>query len=220
MNKSFDDGTVDNLPWASIFDPATNARALSAIQAEGFRAARRLIDKFAEAVAAPPDGPNGAAVDGADSAVLPEWERATRVWWSTAGQFLLRSLPAQASRRDAPVTLDVTDPESAAALVLRTTRPGSATGEVWLHNRESDDFGQVRLRCSALLGHDGDVIGADAVGVDPAVVPMPRRSSRGVVITVDVGPQVHPGVYRGTLLVAGCPELWLPVVLTVTAPDP
>ena len=31
-----DDGSNANLPWASVFDPAANARALSAIQAEGF----------------------------------------------------------------------------------------------------------------------------------------------------------------------------------------
>ena len=220
MDKPFGDGTIDDLPWASIFDPAANARALSAIQAEGFRAARRIIDQFAAAATASPDGPNGAAGDGADSVGLPEWERAMRAWWSSAGQFLLRSLPAQDDRAAGPVALDVNNPESKQALVLRVAGSGSATGEVWLHNRESEDCAAVRLRCGALLGHDGDVIGADAVRVDPAVVPMPRRSSRGVAITVDVGPRVRPGVYRGTLLVAGCPELWLPVVLTVAAPDP
>ena len=45
-----DDGTIDDLPWASVFDPAANARALSAIQAEGFRAASRIVDRFARAV--------------------------------------------------------------------------------------------------------------------------------------------------------------------------
>lgn len=45
-----DDGTIDDLPWASVFDPAANARALSAIQAEGFRAASRIVDRFVRAV--------------------------------------------------------------------------------------------------------------------------------------------------------------------------
>lgn len=217
MNNPFDEGTIDNLPWASIFDPAANARALSAIQAEGFRAARRIVDKFAQATTASVDGAGVAAGDGADSVGLPEWERATRAWWSTAGQFLLRSLPAQADRSGGPVTLDVNNPESKDALLLSITRPGSTTGEIWLHNRESDDRAQVRLRCSELLGHQGEVIGADAVRADPAVVPMPRRSSRGVAITVDVGAEVRPDIYRGTLLAADYPDLWLPVVLTVLA---
>src|SRR3984957_4436147 len=50
-NRGFrDDGTIDDLPWASVFDPAANARALSAIQAEGFRAASRIVDQFVRAV--------------------------------------------------------------------------------------------------------------------------------------------------------------------------
>ncbi|HEY9302735.1 MAG TPA: hypothetical protein VIO95_00420, partial [Mycobacterium sp.] len=77
----------------------------------------------------------------------------------------------------------------------------------------------VRLRCSDLLSHDGTLIGADAVRVDTAVVPMPARSSRGVVITVDIAPEVRPGVYRGTLLASGHPDLWLPVMLTVRLPS-
>lgn len=223
MNKTFDDDSIDDLPWASIFDPSANARALSAIQAEGFRAARRIVDKFAQAAAGSANGADGddrAVADGAEPTGLPDLERFTRAWWSTAGQFLLRSLPAQQNGSDEPVTLDVNDPASKDALTLCVTGPGSATGEVWLHNRETEDRAAVQLRCSELLGHGGQVIDAGAVRVDPAVVPMPRRSSRGVQISVEVGPEVCPGTYRGTLLAVGCPDLWLPVVLTVAAPEP
>ena len=41
-----DDGSIGDLPWTAVFDPVANARALSAIQAEGFRAATRLVDRF------------------------------------------------------------------------------------------------------------------------------------------------------------------------------
>ena len=41
-----DDGSIADLPWASVFDPAANARALSAIQARGFRAASEVVDRF------------------------------------------------------------------------------------------------------------------------------------------------------------------------------
>jgi hypothetical protein len=88
-----------------------------------------------------------------------------------------------------------------------------------LHNRGPDDRGDVRLRCSDLLSHEGKVIGADAVRIDTAVVPMPARSSRGVAITIDIAPEVPPGVYRGTLLASGHPDLWLPVMLTVRLPS-
>ena len=36
-----------------------------------------------------------------------------------------------------------------------------------------------------------------------------------MVITIDLAPEVSPGIYRGTLLASGHPDLWLPVVLTV-----
>jgi hypothetical protein len=55
--------------------------------------------------------------------------------------------------------------------------------------------------------------------MDTAVVPMPARSSRGVAITIDIAPEVRPGVYRGTLLATGHPDLWLPVMLTVRLPS-
>ena len=34
-NGARDKGTIDDLPWAPVFDPAANARALSASRAEG-----------------------------------------------------------------------------------------------------------------------------------------------------------------------------------------
>lgn len=219
-----DDGTVDDLPWASVFDPAANARALSAIQAEGFRAASRIVDRFVKAVgpsasgeaAATPsdaaeDVPPATAVDG-----LQEFERLTRAWWSMVGQFLLRSMPATATAAaGGSVSLDVDSPSRAGQVNLDAAVGGAASAEVWLHNRGAEDRGEVRLHCSDLLSHDGNVVPAGAVDIDTDVVEMSRRSSRGVAITVDVGSDVRPGVYRGTLLASGHPDLWLPVVLTV-----
>jgi hypothetical protein len=231
-NRGFsDDGTVNDLPWASVFDPAANARALSAIQAEGFRAASQIVDRFvkavgpsvnreaaatsADAVEDDPAADGGGAVDG-----LQEFERFTRAWWSMVGQFLLRSMPttATAAVGGGSVTLDVNSPDRAGSVDLDAAVGGSASVEVWLHNRGADDRGDVRLHCSDLLSHDGNIVRADAVDIDTDVVAMSRRSSRGVAITIDVGPDVRPGVYRGTLLASGHPDLWLPVVLTVRLP--
>lgn len=230
-----DDGTIDDLPWAAVFDPAANARALSAIQAEGFRAASRIVDRFVRAVG--PDGngqaattpsgsasangngaldANGAAnANGAGLAGVQELERLTRAWWSMAGQFLLRSMPVAAQADRDTLRLDVNNPDSTGVVRLEATVAGSATAEIWLHNRGAEDRADIRLQCSDLLSHEGDVIHADAVLLDSAVVPMPRRSSRGVAITVNVAPDIRPGVYRGTLVGSGHPDLWLPVVLTV-----
>jgi hypothetical protein len=230
-NRGFsDDGTVDDLPWASVFDPAANARALSAIQAEGFRAASRIVDRFVKAVGPSPNGEADAtsadAVEGSSTTGggpadgLQEFERLTRAWWSMVGQFLLRSMPATtaAGAGGGSVSLDVNSPNHAGSVDLHAAVGGSASAEVWLHNRGTDDRAEVRLHCSDLLSHDGDVVHASAVDIDTDVVTMLRRSSRGVAITIDVGPEVRPGVYRGTLLAGGHPDLWLPVVLTVRLP--
>jgi hypothetical protein len=229
-NRGFhDDGTIDDLPWASVFDPAANARALSAIQAEGFRAASRIVDQFVravgsstngEATAAPADSTNGDTPVNANGAAdgIQELERLTRAWWSMVGQFLLRSMPPTPAAGRESVSLDVNNPDAKGAVNLEAPVGGSANSEVWLHNRGPDDHGDVRLRCSDLLSHEGKVIGADAVRIDAAVVAMPARSSRGVAITIDIAPDVGPGVYRGTLLASGHPDLWLPMMLTVRLP--
>jgi hypothetical protein len=221
------DGTIDDLPWASVFDPAANARALSAIQAEGFRAASRIVDRFVRAVGSDGDGQatapsaDAAAGNGSDGPGTPgapglqDLEGLTRAWWSAVGQLLLRSMPRAARSDGQPVSLDVNGTEANGAVNVEAVVGGSAGTEVWLHNRGPDDRPDVQLRCSDLLSHDGNVIPADAILIDTAVVPMPRRSSRGVAITVNVGPGALPGVYRGTLMASGHPDLWLPVMLTV-----
>ena len=41
-----DDASIADLPWASVFDPANNVRALGAIQDRGFRAATDVVSRF------------------------------------------------------------------------------------------------------------------------------------------------------------------------------
>jgi hypothetical protein len=217
-----DDGTIDDLPWASVFDPAANARALSAIQAEGFRAASRIVNRFVRAVEPKADAPTPDSGIGDPSTAgdgIQEFERLTRAWWAMAGQFLLRSLPATAKAGSEQISLDVSAPGAGRGVNFDVAVGDSGSSEIWLHNRGSDDRGDLRLHASDLLSHDGSVISAAAVRIDTEVVPMPARSSRGVVVTVDVASGVRPGVYRGTLLANGNPDLWLPVMLTVRLPS-
>lgn len=224
MDRGTGDGSINDLPWASVFDPAANARALSAIQAEGFRAASEIVDRFARIATT---GLNGKDRSTASAAPLTNDQRADllgatdiepliRSWWVMIGQFLLGSAPRVPDPLSADgASLDFSNEEAEGRLDLAATTQGTATAQVWLHNRGADDLGQIRLRCSDLLAADGSVISSDAVTLNPAVVPMPTRSSRGIDVKIEVPQGVQPGVYRGTLLVEGHPELWLPVVMAV-----
>jgi hypothetical protein len=224
VDRGNGDGNINGLPWATVFDPAANARALSAIQAEGFRAASELVDRFVGIASA---GVSGNGRSAPSAAPLTQDQRADlfgatdiepliRSWWSMVGQFLLGSAPrALDSPAADPATLDFSNAQAKGRLDLESTVPGTTTGEAWLHNRAAEDLGEVQLRCSDLLAHDGRVMGSGAVTFIPAAVPMPGRSSRGIELKIEVPQGVQPGLYRGTLLVEGHPELWLPVVLTV-----
>ncbi|MGE2718480.1 hypothetical protein [Mycolicibacterium celeriflavum] len=210
MTRTFgEEGSLGDLPWASVFDPAANARALSAIQAEGFRAASQIVDRFVRLARTDGEGATTESVAGP-----PDLERLTRAWWSVAGQFLLGGARA----RD--VELDLSSAGGQQGVVLESALPGRAETVVWLHNRTDDDFGRIQLRCSDLLARSGSVISSRELALDPAVVEMPPRCSRGIAVALEVSESTAPGVYRGTMLVDADDSLWLPVVLTVRAPAP
>jgi hypothetical protein len=217
-------GSTDDLPWASVFDPAANARALSAIQAEGFRAASQIVDRFIRIVT--PEGgaeggggtPEQLVTSAAASNVVSDLEALTRSWWSVVGRMLLQSAPKAGAGDAGATTLDLANAESTGQVDLVADVGGSASTEVWLHNRSADDLGEIALRCSDLLSSDGHLFQAESITLEPAVVPMPARSSRGIAMNVRVAEYVRPGLYRGTLLVEGHPRLWLPVGLVVGMP--
>jgi hypothetical protein len=95
-------------------------------------------------------------------------------------------------------------------------RTGSA--EVWLHNGTAEARSGLRLHSGDLRAHDGGTLPASALRFDPpSLDDLPARSSRGVVVAADVADGVPDGVYRGVLLVAGAPNVWLPIVLTVAS---
>lgn len=221
-----DRANFSDLFFSSILDPEANARRLTAIQAEGFRAASELVDRFVQM--ASPNG-NGAdhakkpAGDGsqsengdtADGAVV---EPILRSWLSFTDQFLRGTTRAVDETREGPAKLDLEQVEAQGALDLESGSPGCARGEVWLHNRGMGNLGDVRLRCSELLAHDGHVISSAAIQFEPETVPMPGRSSRGVGIKVLVDLEVPPAKYCGTLLAEGYPDLAIPVTVTVRPP--
>lgn len=209
MTRTFgDEGSLGDLPWASVFDPAANARALSAIQAEGFRAASQIVDRFVRLAS-----PDGEAATTEPPRGAPDLEQLTRAWWSVAGQFLLGG-------RARDVELDLSSPGGQQGVALESAIPGRAETVVWVHNRTDHDFGRIQLRCSDLLARSGALISARELTLDPSMVEMPPRCSRGIAVALQVSDSTPPGVYRGTMLVDADDNLWLPVVLTVRAPGP
>jgi hypothetical protein len=88
-NRPRGDDDLTELPWASVFDPAANARALSAIQAEGFRAASRVVDRFAQIAGNVSGGPRQATDAGAPEAAAPltpglnpDVDLVITTWWT------------------------------------------------------------------------------------------------------------------------------------------
>jgi hypothetical protein len=218
-------GSSGELPWASVFDAAANVRALSAIQAEGFKAASTLVDRFIRAATSGLGGDRPTTVaplsnqQRADLFGATDLEPLIRSWWAMAGQLLYGaaphiSNPAPPPRQDR-AALDVATGDMTGQVTLQAAAHGPATAEVWLHNSGADDIGHVGLRCSDLLAAGGAVVPAAAVMMSPAQAALPARSSRGVAVSVELTADTAPGRYRGTLLVDGYPDLWLPVVLTV-----
>jgi hypothetical protein len=216
----------NDLPWASVFSPAANMRALSAIQADGLRAASELVDRFVRMAAAGLNGSESSApqappanAEPADLYGATGLEPFVTSWWAMVDQFLRASSPRRegepAEAEADKATLDFAAAKGSGRLQLSTVAPGAATAEVWLHNRGPVDMGKVALRCSDLLSHDGSVIAARLIRFEPDIVPMPARSSRGVTVEVDIDEDVATGSYRGMLLTDGHSDVWLPIELVV-----
>lgn len=214
-----DDGVNRDLPWASVFDPAANLRAFSAVQAEGLRAASKLVDRFVQAAAAglnATPGPVGAAPNGQDERA--DLWGATDIaplitsWWAMVNQ-LVGGAGTPSGYETA--ALDISNSSAGGRLDLAAGAGATATSEVWLHNRSGADLADLHLRCSPLSCEDGRAVSADDIRFEPGVVPMPRRSSRGVEVTVHVHADVAPGQYHGKVWADVRPELWIPLVLTV-----
>lgn len=215
-----DDSTVNDLPWAAVFDPAANIRALGAVQSQGLRAATELVDRF---VTMAGNGSNGRTHDGdraqspnqpddAQSAAV-DTDRVVATWESLMRRLAATMSPAGPAPGGAGAW-DLNGSGGNAAVHIEANGSGPACAEVWLHNGGPTGHGDISLRCSDLLSHNGDVIASGAIQFDPDPVPMPARSSRGILATVQLGEGVRPGIYRGTLLIDGHPHLWLPLVLS------
>lgn len=225
MTERDNDASVSDIPWASVFDPALNIRALGEIQARGFRAATEVVNRFIRPADAKSvtDSVNTTRAAGDEAPrpsgdhqtpPPPDVDRVLQLWQRLAAQ-AVESLRGVAQPRSEVASVDIHQATSSGAVSFVASEPGAVSTEVWLHNRGADDLGKVRLRCSDLLAHDGVVIESALVRFEPDTVPMVARCSRGVTVEIDVPDDTAAGNYRGTMLADGHPDIWLPVVLRV-----
>jgi hypothetical protein len=193
-----------------LFDPVAGMRAVADIQAEGLRAASDLLERVLE-----PD--ERARAEPSPSPSRPS-ERDYAGLLDAWVELLQRASAGLVPRGDPGHTTISLDSEMASPpvrLALEGAEHASGTaGEVWLHNGTSAAVGPLSLRCGALSAADGAVLDAQ-VAFDPGELPLPPRSSRGIIISVLAVSDPHPGVYRGTIQAEGAPALWLPLEVTV-----
>jgi hypothetical protein len=210
------DASVSDIPWASVFDPALNIRALGEIQARGFRAATEVVNRFIRPAdtKSVDDSVDSTNAPGDQATPPPDVDRVLQLWQRLASQ-AVESLRGAVQPRGELASVDIQQATSSGAVSLVASEPGAVSTEVWLHNRGADDLGKVRLRCSDLLAHDGALIASALVRFEPDTVPMVARCSRGVTVEIDVPDNTAAGNYRGTMLADGYPDIWLPVVLRV-----
>ncbi|SEH92723.1 hypothetical protein SAMN04489835_5797 [Mycolicibacterium rutilum] len=210
-----DDGSTADLPWAAAFDPAANARVLSSVQARGFRAATEVVNRFVRLAEPDTDSEPRSEPDSSPNSPGSDAERVLAAWRKLADRLLVSLNTSVRTAESDTARVDFDGDQASGRVALVCDGPGTASSEVWLHNGGAADLGDIRLRCSDLLSHDGAVIAAAAVRFAPNPVPVFARCSRGVVVDIDVADNVSPGCYRGTVLADGHPDVWLPVALTV-----
>jgi hypothetical protein len=203
---TFEDGSIADVPWASVFDPEINMRAIGEIQARGFRAASEVVDRLTRAAktgAAPGEQQPGFDEEDRNAHSPPDVDRVVEMGQKMLGQ-LVQALRGTSCTADAAAAFDLAADHSSGRITVEAAAGSvTAAAEVWLHNPGSTDLGKVLLRCSDLLAHDGAVIPASAVRFEPDTVPMPARCSRGVTMEIDLVGDPRPGRYHGTLLADG-----------------
>ncbi|MEQ1786786.1 MAG: hypothetical protein ABL966_07020 [Acidimicrobiales bacterium] len=216
------EGAGPDRPWASVFDPSANARALADIQAQGLRAAGELVERLIRAVdgdrqrtppAAEPDAVAGAEAPAGEATRLAEvWIDLLR---RTADSFGRLTSPGAPGSPGGQVAVDVSSGASDGELRVEVV-DDTAAGEVWLHNGTTAAVGPLRLHCG--VPRSGEGVDLDAVvAFEPGRIDeLPPRSSRAVAATVRVSGPAAPGTYRAMVQAAGITDLWLPLVVVVS----
>jgi hypothetical protein len=144
-----DDGTISDLPWAAVFDPVANARALSAIQARGFLRATQLVDRFVHIAAtstnaAGPQTATGTKGHPSGEAAGTDVDLILTAWWSLFGR-LLRSMPGAAALRGESATFDLGNESASGSVHLNADGRGRIFHNSPMGKRMSDRKGDCPI---------------------------------------------------------------------------
>jgi hypothetical protein len=196
------------LPWATVFDPAANARALGEIQARGLRAASELVDRLVEAVDGRrhPDGDGDPSTAGtADPSAAPGADQLVQLWSELLrrGVEAVSGIAGASGSDESPVVQLEADRGAQAGVVLRLSGGGDGPME------------GVALQSTDLVAPDGGVVSAASVRFDPSVVDLLPGTPVEIAVQVDIPGDCAAGRYRGTISSTRAPDLWMPVEVVV-----
>jgi hypothetical protein len=201
-----------------MLDPTADASMLGDIQRRGLRAAGELVDRLIVAVDGD-GGPGDPMGDEPGPATASPTLDLMRVWL----ELLQRGVEALEGAAggggiSGPATADVGAGTAAGVVRMRLDGQHRATAEVWLHNGTAEAITDLAFHCGELRAADGTSLPADAIRFSPPRVDdLPARSSRGVAVEATVPDGAAAGAYRGVVLVAGAPDVWLPVEVRILA---
>ena len=201
--------------WAALLDPVQGARALGEIQRRGLRAAGELVDRLITAVdgdAVEPETPTGGGAGPAPGSPSVEL---VRVWLDLVQRGLGLVSGAPGASPTGVATADLGAGTTTGTVRIRLDVRGRGATEVWLHNGTAEPIDGLALHCGELRAADGGTLPATALRFDPPELDeLPARSSRGIVVEADAAATAS-GTYRGVILLAGAPDVWLPLEVTV-----
>ena len=189
------------------FDPL---RALGDVQRQAIDSANHVLDQFLDLARPPADRAAGADAD-ADGAepgfhqLRADMARALDVYvdllrrtfdsYADLAEATLRRRPAGGGNGAGPAGSS----DAGGGLTL-TAIAGVAEGPLWLHNTTEAEVGPDPVRPTALTSHDGAVVPAERVTVDPPTLPaVAAHGSAAAVVRVDAR-GAPPGRYAGHLL--------------------
>jgi hypothetical protein len=211
-----------SVPWASLFDPIANARAVAEIQAQALRAAGDLVERVTGRVdgASTPPVASPAAGDGDDAPAGGDGSALIETWIA----LLQRAAEAfgQAFNTDrnegARVEIDLDTDSQTNRLLLEVDDSGVVTSgsrELWLHNGTTTAIGPLQFHTGELRSADGEILAA-TVAYDPqSVDSLPARSSRGIGVSIEKDGELASGTYRGLIQIAGAQQVWLTLEVVV-----
>jgi hypothetical protein len=93
---------------------------------------------------------------------------------------------------------------------------GRAATNLWVHNISATRRPAPSLRCDGLTSYAGDRVPARCVDFSASPLPIEARSSRSVLVTVEVPAGTPAAVYHGLILSSDDAEVAMPLRVRVT----